>query len=332
MQIYRTPEERFEVWVDFPFKSNYIEIDGLRMHYVDEGDPDAPVMLMVHGMPTSCYLYRHLIKRFVAAGYRCVVPDHIGFGKSDKVTDDAWYSIEKHQQFLAKFVVALDLTGITVMVQDWGGPLGLRGAVDMPERYERLCILNTWLHHADFYYPVMMWAWNRVWHEYDIPGPRITDPILSRRIASWFAEKFIRFMVGKHPIGSIVYTVIRSRRGVNKRDEPEYVTAEAPFTTFESRAGVRRFPLSLTMYNPTGGNAADQERCYNALKQWTKPAHFIWGDGDPNFTIEKMNAWAAVVPGSTTHVIPGAGHFTQETHHREIGDTLLKRIGEEQSS
>ena len=331
MDIYRTPEERFRVWVDYPFKSNYIEIDGLRMHYLDEGDRDAPVILMVHGMPTSSYLYRHLIKLLVAAGYRCVAPDHIGFGKSDKVVDDSWYSIEKHQRFLARFVESLDLNRITVMVQDWGGPIGLRGAVDIPERYERLCILNTWLHHSEYPYGVMFWGWNRLWRKHDIPGERVFDTNFFRRIGAWFVEKFMRFMIGDHPLGSVVYSTAYPgpNRGVNQADTPLYLATEAPFTTYESKAGARRFPLSLPYYNPTGGNAAEQERCYNALKKWTKPAHFIWGDKDPNFTPEKMRVWAADIPGSTTHIVTGAAHFPQETHYQEVTDTLLQRIQEE---
>ena len=98
MEIFRTPEQRFDAWTDFPFDARYIEWQGLRMHYVDEGPADGPVMLMCHGMPTSSYLYRRMIPPLVAAGYRCIAADCIGFGKSDKVLDDAWYSIEKHSR------------------------------------------------------------------------------------------------------------------------------------------------------------------------------------------------------------------------------------------
>ena len=90
-EIFRTPEARFSDWKDYPFSPNYLEWEGLRMHYVDAGAPDRPVMLLLHGMPTSSYLYRRMIPPLVEAGYRCVAPDHIGFGKSDKVLDDGWY-------------------------------------------------------------------------------------------------------------------------------------------------------------------------------------------------------------------------------------------------
>ena len=140
----RTPEERFLGLKEYPFEPRYIEWQGLRMHYVDEGGRDLPVVLMLHGMPTWSYLYRRLIPPLVTAGYRCVAPDYIGFGKSDKVIDDAWYSIERHSQSIAHLIDTLDLERITLMGQDWGGPIGLRQAVDEPERFARLTIMNTY--------------------------------------------------------------------------------------------------------------------------------------------------------------------------------------------
>jgi haloalkane dehalogenase len=329
MQVFRTPESRFEAWTDFPYKPNYLQFEGIRMHYVDEGPKDAPVMLLVHGMPTNCWLYRHLIPVFLEAGYRCVVPDHIGFGRSDKVLDDAWYSVDKHQMALQHLVETLDLQRITVMVQDWGGPLGLRGPVDMPDRYERLCILNTWLHHRDFPYGPMMWGWNRVWRSVDIPGKRNLEPTLSMRMRSWVFATFVKLFQGKEPVAAMIYTASYNKLGINQKNTPLYRAYDAPFPNYESRAGARRFPLSLPMYNPEGGNAAVQERCHEAIKKWEKPAHFLFGDGDPNFTIETMEAWAAGMPNATTYTIKGAAHFPQESHPKEVAEVLLKRIAAE---
>ena len=129
--IYRTPEERFACWDQYPYEPHYVNWQGIRMHYVDEGPVDGHVMLLLHGMPTSSYLYRRMIPDLVDAGYRCIAPDHVGFGKSDKVLDDAWYSIERHSQALNHLIESLSLENITLFCQDWGGPIGLRQAADL---------------------------------------------------------------------------------------------------------------------------------------------------------------------------------------------------------
>ena len=158
--IYRTPDSAFEGLADFPYAPNYFEWDGLRTHYVDEGPKDAPVALLLHGEPTRSYLYRKMIPPLLAAGYRCVAPDHIGFGRSDKVTNDKWYVIDRHIERLSGLIARLDLQDITVFMQDWGVPIGLINAVDTPDRFARLAILNTWLHHDGFEYTP---ATNRHW-------------------------------------------------------------------------------------------------------------------------------------------------------------------------
>ncbi len=329
MKLFKTPEDRFITWIDYPYDSHYMAFEGARMHFVDGGDRDAPVILMVHGMPTSSYLYRHLIKAFVAQGYRCIAPDHIGFGKSDKVLDDGWYSIDKHQRALAELVVSLDLKRITVMVQDWGGPIGLRGPVDMPERYERLCILNTWLHHKDSSYNAIIRGWNKLWQPFDIPGSRQHDSNFIRNISSACVCLLFKFMVGRQPAGAIVYSAVHGGRGLSNTDSTSYQAYQTPFPDDASKAGARRMSLSLPFYNPEDGNAAVQEHCYQALQNWTKPAHFIWGASDLSFPFKAMNDWASVMPNTSVHAIQGAGHFLQESHHQEIVDILLAQIAEE---
>ena len=129
--------ERFE----FPFKENYAEIDGVRMHYVDEGT--GPPIVMVHGQPTWSYLYRKMIPPLVAAGYRCVAPDLMGFGMSDKATDEAAYTLRRHVELVTGLVEHLELKGITTVGQDWGGPIVLRYAIDHQDNVQALVILNT---------------------------------------------------------------------------------------------------------------------------------------------------------------------------------------------
>ena len=142
-EFVRSPDSSFADLVDYPFAPNYLDIDGLRMHYIDEGPRDAPVVLMMHGMPSWSYLYRYIIPVMLEAGYRCVAPDHIGFGKSDKVVDPAWYNIARHTANTAALIQHLDLNNVTIMVQDWGGPTGLAQVANMPERFSRVCIMNT---------------------------------------------------------------------------------------------------------------------------------------------------------------------------------------------
>ncbi len=136
-----------------------ITVGGLRVHYVDEGPRDAEPFLLVHGEPSWGYLYRRWIPRLVDAGYRVVVPDHVGFGRSDKVVEDEWYVIERHVEVQRALLDALDLRRINLFCQDWGGPISLRNACDEPDRYTRLFIGNTWLHHDGFEYTDALRTW-----------------------------------------------------------------------------------------------------------------------------------------------------------------------------
>jgi len=310
MDVLRTPDDRFEAWIDFPFAPSHIEVpDGeggsLRMHFVDEGPRDGHVMLMLHGMPTSCYLYRRMIPPLVEAGYRCIAPDHIGFGKSDKVLDDAWYNIERHSQNCAELIKQLDLQNVTLVCQDWGGPIGLRQAADMPERFERLCIMNTWLHHDGYEYTDFIRNWNAAWHEgglfYESNGCGLV----------------MQMYMGQNPRGTSPLS-----------DEQILAAYEAPFPDKASKAGPRRFPLSLPFDNPEGGNAEMQAKNFETLKGWTKPVHFIFGVKDEVFTEDWGRKWAAMYPQATFDGVD-AGHFLQESHGPEIVDILLHRIGEE---
>ncbi len=158
--VHRTPDERFANIDDYPFEPHYIEIDGLRMHYVDEGTGEAGTFLLLHGEPVWSYMYRGAIQGLAAAGYRVIAPDNIGFGKSDKVIDLEWYTLDHHVATLKELVTRLDLRNITVVVNDWGGPNGLIMATEMPDRFDRLIILNTWLHHDGYDYTEALRNWN----------------------------------------------------------------------------------------------------------------------------------------------------------------------------
>ena len=143
--VLRTPEECFARLADFPYEPHYVEVDGLRVHYVDEGPPGSAPLLLIHGEPTWCYLYRKMIPILTAAGHRCVAPDLIGFGRSDKLARREDYSYQLHVDVMNGFVRALDLNGITLFGQDWGGLIGLRVLADNPKRFARLIVANTGL-------------------------------------------------------------------------------------------------------------------------------------------------------------------------------------------
>lgn len=150
---HRTPDARFANLDDYGFAPHFAEINGLRMHYLDEGIGWRGTMLLLHGGPTWSFLYRHMIPTLTAAGYRVVAPDLIGFGKSDKVSDEAWYTLDAHVTMVRGLIDRLDLRSVTLVCHDWGGPVGLVNVVKVPDRFVRLVLLNTWLHHAGYVYP-----------------------------------------------------------------------------------------------------------------------------------------------------------------------------------
>lgn len=295
----RTPEDRFEALPDWPFRPRYLEVDGLRVHYVDEGPEDAPPFLLVHGEPTWGYLYRQWVGPLVAAGFRVVVPDHVGFGRSDKVTDEAWYVIDRHVAVQRAFIEALDLRRIHLFCQDWGGPISLRNACDDPDRYARLFIGNTWLHHDGFEYSEGIRAWRAM----------ALDPAA---------------LGGDMPTGRIV-------AGTLRRDGHDRAAVaagyDAPFPDAESKAGARRFPFCIPFGEPEAGGADWQQACFDRLPHLGLPVHFVWGDADPIFTWEWGQAWAASIPGSTVDRIENAGHFLQEDAPAECVAAVLSHTG-----
>jgi len=302
-EVIRTPDEKFKDLELYPFEPNWFDWQGIRMHYIDKGPKQASVMLCMHGMPTWSYLYRRMIPPLVDAGYRCIAPDCIGFGKSDKVIDDDWYSIERHCRSITDLIQHLDLTDITVFCQDWGGPIGLRQAVDMPDRFSRLVIMNTWLHHAEYRYTQALVNWNHYWQ----PGNMLAENQITGQI---FFNYYNR-IIGREVDDAIVKAY------------------DAPFDGDATKAGPRQFPRSLPFARPDRGNAVIQALCFDALNKWTKPVHFIWGPRDDVFTTEWGRQWASTFPQATFDEIEGAGHFLQESHGEKVVEILLKRLAEE---
>jgi haloalkane dehalogenase len=300
MNIFRTPDERFDPLDDYGFDPHYLSWNGLRLHHLDEppttGDAAPPVALLLHGEPTWSYLYRHWIGPLTSSGFRCVAPDHPGFGRSDKPTDDGWYVIDRHVEALIARIEALDLHRIHLVVQDWGGPIGLMALCEMPQRFERAFILNTWLHHDAFEYSDGIRWWRQA----------ALDPTQ---------------LGGDMPTGRIVAGTMR-RPG---HDIDALVAAyDAPFPNEESKAGPRRFPYCIPFGDPVAGSAARQAAAFEQLGSLGLPIHFAFGDADPIFTFEWAERWHSLVAGSTLDRIENAGHFVQEDAPSDCLDVVLR--------
>ena len=317
----RTDDAAFEGLPGYAFAPNYMTFEGLRLHYVDEGPREGPVALLMHGMPSWNFLNRHIIAGLTAAGWRCLAADHLGFGRSDKPTDPAWYSIARHTAAHRALIDHLGLPDITLVCKDWGGPIGLAQAAERPELFARLVIMNTWLHHEGYAYTPALRQWNQQWQAGGLFEASIPDKLS----IGWFMLLSNGFIQPQD-----LFTIINEGRYPEVSAEADGVRRgyDAPFSGLggDGLAGPRRFPLSLPFYNPEGGAAEDQARHFAALKAWTKPVNFIWGGSDAVFTEAWGRQWAATYPQATFDLLPDARHFLQETHGAEIARIFLSRL------
>lgn len=318
----RTPDANFEDLAGFPHEPHYVDVGGLRMHYVDEGRADGPVALLLHGMPTWAYLYRSMIPVLRDAGYRCIAPDHIGFGRSDKVTDPAWYDIARHTANVATLIETLDLRDITLFVQDWGGPIGLAQAAVMPERFSRVVIMNTWLHHDGYEYTPAI----RNWIAQNEPGGIFRDNVPDR--FGWGTlllvgtrraqpqDALFPLLQGESPALTPELAAIRD-------------AYDAPFAGLgeESVTGPRQFPLSIPVHDHVRGAGAAQAAHFDAICSTSLPVHFVWGLADDVFPGDWGRQWHAKIAHSTWDAFDDASHFLQDTHGERIAETVLRRIG-----
>lgn len=291
MEAYRTPDERFENLPDYGFEAHYLAQDGLRMHYVDEGAGD-PVLLL-HGEPTWAFLYRKMIPA-IAGAARAVAPDYFGFGRSDKPTRIEDYSYDFHYESIARFADELDLRETTVVVQDWGGPIGLRLAVERPDRIARLVILNT--------------------------------GIGAGRAPS---EEWLRFREFVRRVGTDLVPGQLIRISCVTELADEIVEAyNAPFPTPESKAGVLAFPelVPTEMDHPS---AAKMMEVRAALEEWEKPTLVLFSDSDPIFSTDAAERMASRIPGAgPAEIIERAGHFLQEEKGEKIGQRIVRFLAE----
>lgn len=316
----RTPDEAFAGLRDFQFEPHYLDLDGLRMHYLDEGPTDGPVALLVHGMPTWSYFYRSIIPPMMAAGYRCIAPDHIGFGRSDKVTDASWYDIARHTANLRTLIETLDLGDITLFVQDWGGPTGLAQAADMPERFSRLVIMNTWLHHDDYVYTPAI----QNWITQNSPGGLFRDNIPDR----FNCGTLMVLATDRVTPQDSLFTILSGGEPTYPPDVDAVRAAyDAPFVGLGEAAvtGPRQFPLSIPFHDHERGSGAEQARHFAAINATNLPVHFIWGLADQVFEGAWGRSWHSLIPHATWDEFADAAHFLQDTHGARIAQIVLNR-------
>jgi len=301
MPVIRTPDERFENLPDFPFQPNYIEIDGMRVHYVDEGSGE--VILCLHGEPTWSYLYRKMIP-ILSGKHRAVAPDFIGFGRSDKYTEVGEYTYKMHRDTMIRFIEMMDLNNITIVVQDWGGLMGLRVVSMIPERFARLVIMNTGLPTGEYPLPEAFISWRNYVES-------IPDLPIGSIIGGNFSES--------NPPQSDTRT----------ESMPSEVVAayEAPFPGPEYKAGAKAWPLMVPL-NTDFEAAPEMKTAQDFLTKWDKPAQVMFSDGDP-ITRGGDLYFRAIIPTAKDQpeiTIKNAGHFLQEDKGEEIAGHILEFI------
>jgi haloalkane dehalogenase len=287
----RTPDERFAGLPGYLFEPQYVEIDGLRMHYIDEGRRDDEPVLLLHGEPSWCYLYRKMVPIITEAGYRAIAPDFFGFGRSDKLPEIADYSYQLHADTLWAFVQQLELQHITLVGQDWGGLIGLRVAAEREERFARIVAANTSLPTGD-----------------GNPG-----------------EAFLRWR--QFATTSPVFDIGRVIQGGTVTELPDDVVAayNAPFPDDTYKAGARAFP-ALVPITPDDPASTPNRKAWEVLDRWQKPFLCAFSDSDP-ITGGADKAFLARVPGTKGQphtTIAGGGHFLQEDKGEELANAIVR--------
>jgi haloalkane dehalogenase len=288
MQILRTPDAAFDNLPGYPFAPHYVDVDAgdgsgdtLRVHYVDEGPAGAPAtILLMHGEPSWSYLYRKMIPALVADGFRCIAPDLVGFGRSDKPTPRGEYTYQRHVDWMREALFdRLDLRGLTMVGQDWGGLIGLRLVAENPDRFDRVVAANTFLPTGDRNPGEAFLAWQK------------------------YSQETPNFHVG-----GIVKGGCRT-----ELDDATIAAYDAPFPDDSYKEGARQFPL-LVPTSPDDPAAPPNRQAWEVLQAWTKPFLCAFSDQDP-ITSGADRVLKELIPGAKDQphtVIDGGGHFLQE--------------------
>lgn len=295
MEALRTPDERFEGLPGYDFEPHYAEVGGgLRVHYLDEGPAQGPIVLLMHGEPSWSFLYRHMIPVLTEAGLRCIAPDLVGFGRSDKPAERTDYTYAGHVEWMRELL--LDRVGIeraTLVGQDWGGLVGLRLVAEHPDRFDRVVVANTGLPTGD---------------------GKPTDAFLQWQKFSQEAEEF--------PVGAIISMGCRSQL------TPEVVAGyDAPFPDDSYKAGARQFPI-LVPTRPDDPAAPANRAAWEVFDRWEKPFLTAFSDSDP-ITAGGEAPFQRRIPGASAQehaTITGAGHFLQEDEGPQLARVVARFV------
>ena len=292
MPVVRTPDEHFSKLPDFPFTPHYIEVNGLRIHYVDEGKGET--ILCLHGEPSWSFLYRKMITP-MSEKHRVIAMDFVGFGRSDKFVEREAYTFNMHLDTLMGFIKAMDLEQITVVVQDWGGLIGLAAVAHMPEYFARLIIMNTFLPTGKSKPSEAFLAWRS------------------------YVENHPDLQIGRSILGGMAHP-----ENITKEVVAAY---EAPFPNIKYKAGAAMWPL-LVPISPDNPASAEMQHAREILSKWDKPALVMFSDKDP-ITGGGDKFFRSLIPTAKDQpeiVIKDAGHFLQEEKGGEISQHILDFI------
>lgn len=325
MEFYRTPDERFTDLPDYPYSPNYVYVDDseggvLRVHYLDEGPRDGAVVLLMHGQPVWSYLYRHMIPLLVAAGYRVIVPDLVGFGRSDKPTNQEDYTYARHVSWMSSWLTQLDLTDISVFFQDWGSLIGLRLVAAYPERFSHVVLANGGL-PAGVIPPLMgkilQWLYPRL---EVVKAEQLSQKFKVKRGVPGFL--YWRKYAAQSPNFSIA-DVMRVTAKKALTDE-ELAAYEAPFPDQTYLSGARQFPTLVPVF-VNEPEVKENKAAWRVLRQFNKPFMTAFSDNDP-VTAGRDKKFLEQVPGckGVDHrTITDAGHFLQQDQPEKCVQAIL---------
>jgi haloalkane dehalogenase len=318
-QVLRTPEEAFAALADYPFTANYVEVEGMQMHYIDEGDSSAKTIFLLHGQPSWSYLYRHMIPLFVEAGYRVIAPDLIGFGKSDKPVSSNTHSYGNHVRWMTSFVRQLGIKHASAFMQDWGGMIGLRVLAQEPDWLDRLVLSNTALSEMKslekFLVPKVLKLMAIAAGKPTIT--KFADNINYGNWAGYFKHS------EQLEIGTILQTL--TTRQLSAAEMQAY---DAPFPTADYYAGPRKMPEIVA------SELDEVNQDWDKLKQWHKPVLTLFSDQDPflaerGYDIKFQNNFQGA-QGQPHSTIKNASHFLQEDQSQEIASNVISWLAKTQ--
>ncbi len=286
-EAFRTPEDNFADVPDFDFEPRYRTVGDLRLAHIAEGE--GPPVVMLHGEPAWSFIWRHVVPPVRDAGYRCIVPDHAGFGRSDKPLDSDWHSLDKHVKLTVELLEKLDLREVTLVVHDWGGPIGVTVALTLPDRVARIVTLDTAI------------------------DPR----------EAWMSEGWVRFRefvetTDDFPAGQIMQTSCFTQLAQTVID-----AYDAPFPAPESKAGLTGLPLSVPKVRPDQHVPEFEDLC-DGMRRDPRPVLMLWGRDDLVLTVTSGERLASRIGRNLDHVIPDAGHGLQEDQGPLVGSLIAE--------